>query len=71
MNDYEIGDRIFVNVLEEHKNIFWPEFLHSSIGYVWQIDDEHVYLRSNSGSINRYPWWAIEHGKVCNTESEG
>jgi len=59
--ELKVGDRIWVSVKDEHKNIFTPENIHNFSGIIWQIDDEHVYVKSSSGALNRYPWWAIDY----------
>jgi len=59
--ELKVGDRIWVSVKEEHKNIFTPESTHNFSGFIWQIDDEYVYVKSSSGALNRYPWWAIDY----------
>lgn len=48
----EKGKIVKVEVKENLKELYWPNYLHSNIGYVLDIDDEHIYLKCFRKDIN-------------------
>jgi len=52
---------------------FTPDYLHSNIGYVFQIDDEHIYIKAFRkdihgkayvSSCDRYPLHDVDIEKI-------
>lgn len=42
----EVGDIIKIEVKQKAKQLYWPDYLHSNISSVSQIDEEHIYVKS-------------------------
>lgn len=40
------GEIVKVEVKDKSKRFYTPDYLHSNIGYVFQIDDEHIYIKA-------------------------
>jgi len=73
MKELEIGDFVHIKVKVASKHLFFPEFLQDIVGFVWGIDEEHVYIKSNAindygksymSGPHRYPWDCITLEKM-------
>ena len=69
----KVGDVIKIEVRERSKQFFTPDYLHSNIGYVFQIDDEHIYIKAFRkdvhgkayvSSCDRYPLHDVDIEKI-------
>lgn len=41
----QINEIYFVQVVDKMKKLYFPEFLHQGIGYIWMKDDEHIWFK--------------------------
>jgi hypothetical protein len=53
---YKEKDIVRITVREEAKQFYYPSYLTDCIGYVWQFDDEHIYIKSFERDINGVPF---------------
>ena len=56
----EIKKYITVIVKPEWRGCFSHESSHEFTGYIWQEDDEHIYVKNDIGILNRYPRYMID-----------
>lgn len=72
-NAVKSGDVVKINVYDNFKHLFFPGYLHSNISYVWDVDEEHVYVKSFRkslegkayiSSVDRYPLDMISIEKI-------
>lgn len=67
-NELKQGDFVEIIVDEEMKDCYFPSFLHRQIGFIWMIDEDHIWIKTiryNEGknpyisSPDRYCWHDI------------
>lgn len=46
------NDIVKVDVKDERKELYHPSYLHSNIGYVYDIDTEHIYIKAFRKDVN-------------------
>ena len=42
----KIGDCIEITVDKAMQECYFPSHLHHSIGFIWQLDDEHIWIKT-------------------------
>lgn len=50
-----------VSVKEKMKSIYFPEFLHYGIGFVWEKDNEHIWFKFIKQDTNNKTYLSGPH----------
>ena len=56
-----IGDFVRIKATKEWADCFTPKFLRHVVGVVWQIDDEHIYVKTFERDVDNIPYVSGPH----------
>ncbi len=72
-NILKVGDLVHIKVDQKMREIYSPDFLHDVIGNIWDIDEEHIWVKvatknmkgeSYMSGPHRYCWIDITIEKL-------